>query len=513
MSLFSDTSKSSTANPAARPFSRSDYETSPRIGSQVRPMREQEVRDQEETVTIEKIGDFLDLDFRRLFVWLRSGMLLAVVLAMIGAISAVAYALLATPRYTVGTDILINPANLQVVSNDLYSQPGQVDGQVLNTRSKLRVLTSRNVLAHVVDKLDLASDLEFYDPTPRFSVSALLGLKKEVSKPDPKLAALESLEKRVESKADETSFVSTLLVSSESAAKAIEISQAMVNAFQDELAKADSDGANRAAKSLEERLGQLKSDAKAAEEKVEAYKRSHNLSASDGQLVSSQTMTQLNTQIISAQSRVIAAQSTYDSLLAASSNADLSDSVASATIVALREKANNLQRQIDAQSMTFGPRYPAIMRLQAELDGANSQLKVELTRTIENSKTMLDKSRASLTALTAQMDSLKGSVFSDNESQVALRELERDASAKSTIYESFMSRTRQITEREQINTTDVRVISTAVPPSSRSWPPPTTLLIALGLFAGFMLGMMIAVIRGISRDLRHPGQMSSAAYR
>lgn len=508
MSLFSDTSKSPAANPAARPFSRSDYETGPRVGGQFKTVRESE-----ETVTIEKIGDFLELDFRRLFVWLRSGLMVAVILAIIGAIGGVAFALLATPRYTVGTDILINPANLQVVSNDLYSQPGQVDGQVLNTRSKLRVLTSRNVLAHVVDDLNLVDDLEFYDPTPRFSVSALLGLKKEVSKPDPKLAALESLAKRVDSKADETSFVSTLLVSSESAGKAIEISQSIVSAFQDELAKADAEGANRAAKSLEERLGQLKSDATAAEQKVEAYKRRHNLSASDGQLVSSQTMTQLNTQIIAAQSRVIAAQSTYDALLAASTNANLSDSVASATIVALREKANNLQRQIDAQSMTFGPRYPAIMRLRAELDGANSQLKVELTRTIENAKAMLEKSQASLAALTTQMDTIKGSVFSDNESQVALRELERDASAKSTIYESFMSRARQITEREQINTTDVRVISTAVPPSSRSWPPPTMLMIALGLFAGFMLGMMLAVIRGMSRDLRQPGQMSSAAYR
>lgn len=510
MTMFSDSSRSSAGNPAARPFSRSDYESTPRIGGPVKVKRESEP---EAAVTIEKIGDFLELDFRRLFVWLRSGLMLAIALSVLGAIGGIAYAMLATPRYTVGTDILINPANLQVVANDLYSQPGQVDGQVLNTRSKLRVLTSRNVLAHVVDELDLASDLEFYDPTPRFSISALLSPKKDGPKPDPGMIALRNLEKRVDTKADETSFVSTLLVSAQTPGKAIEISQSMVKIFRDELARAEADGANRAANSLEERLGELKAEATAAEEKVEAYKRSHNLSATDGQLVSSQTMTQLNSQIVAAQSQVIAAQSAYDALLAASANAELSDSVASATIIALRDKAHALQRQIDAQSMTFGPRYPSIVRLGAELDAVKSQLGVELTRTIENAKATLEKSQASLAALKARMDDLEGSVFTDNESQVALRELERDAASKTAIYENFLSRARQITEREQIDTTDVRVISTAVPPSSRSWPPPITLMVALGLCGGFMLGMLLAVIRGMARDLRQPGQTSSAAFR
>jgi uncharacterized protein involved in exopolysaccharide biosynthesis len=102
------------------------------------------------------------------------------------------------------------------------------------------------------------------------------------------------------------------------------------------------------------------------------------------------------------------------------------------------------------------------------------------------------------------MTDMKGDVFSDNESQVALRELERDATSKTTIYESFLSRARQITEREQIDTTNVRVISGAVPPPARSWPPRTMLLVALGLFAGFFLGMLVALVRGISRDLRQP---------
>ncbi|RYF97276.1 MAG: lipopolysaccharide biosynthesis protein, partial [Caulobacteraceae bacterium] len=168
-----------------------------------------------ETVTLNKIGDFLELDFGRLFTWLRRGMLLGLILAVFGAVAGVAYAVLTPPKYTVSTDILIDPANLQVVPDDLYQQPGQVDNALLNAGSKFRVMTSGNVLSRVVDELNLAEDREFYDPDPGFSLSSLIPGSGDKAEPNPRLAALASLSKRVTAKADEKSFVATLFVSSE----------------------------------------------------------------------------------------------------------------------------------------------------------------------------------------------------------------------------------------------------------------------------------------------------------
>ena len=308
MSVFNDPPKPTYANPAARPFSRSDYDVAKPIGGAAVLHR---VAEPHPAVTIDKLGDFLELDFRRLFVWLRAGLRMATILAVVGGIAGGAYAMLSKPRYTVGTDILINPANLQVVANDLYSQPGQVDSQVLNTGSKVRVLTSRNVLTQVVDELQLYNDAEFFDPTPSL-LQELIGTDEPI--PDGRLAAQESLEKRVRAVADEKSFVATLLVSAETTTKAIAISQSMVKSFQEELARGEAEGANRAAAALDDRLDQLKSDVQIAEEKVEAYKRLHRLSSTDGKLVSSQSMAQLNAQLGEAQSRVIAAQASYDAL-------------------------------------------------------------------------------------------------------------------------------------------------------------------------------------------------------
>jgi succinoglycan biosynthesis transport protein ExoP len=457
------------------------------------------------TVTLDKIGDFLELDFGRLFVWLRNGLLLSTVLAGTGAVVGGAYAVLSKPRYTVTTDIMIDPANLQVVEGDLFSQPGQVDSQLLIAGSKLRVLTSRNVLARVVDDLDLVDDPEFVDTTaPLFALPNLFGGAASGTEEDPAVTALRALSERVSTKADEKSFVASLLVSAEDTDKAIAISDGIVEAFRNELAEAEADGASRAAASLDSRLDELKGDVQAAEERVEQFRRENNLAASsDGQLVSTQTMNALNTQVVEAQAKLIAAQTNYDTLVAA--GADANPSVGNvASLQALRDRAGALQQQLLAQSMTLGPRHPTIVGLTAELGAVQTQIRSEVDRAVASAKTALDEAQANLEALAAETRSLTSAVFTDNDLQVQLRELERDAASKTAIYESFLSRARQITEREQIDTTNVRVISTAVPPPGRSWPPRTVVVIGIGAFAGLLLGMGIAIAVGIWRDMRWP---------
>lgn len=438
-------------------------------------------------VTLEKVGDFLELDFRRIFAWLKAGLMLALVLAVLGAAAGAAYGLLAPRHYTVATDILVNPSNLQVIENDLYTQSGQAD-QVLNLRSKQRVLTSRNVLMRVVDQLGLAGDPDF----------------RSAKAADPRLAALSKLQDSVTSNADDKSFVTTLLVTARSPQKAIEISDAIVEAFQKELASTDAEGASRAAASLEASLAKLREGVQDAENKVEAYRREHNLSSSNGQLVSSQTMTQLNAQIVAARARAAAAQANYDTLVADGANGSSSGPAVSDWLVVLRDNVSKARQELNSQSVLLGPRHPSIQKLKVELSTAEDQLKAEYRRIVEIAKANRDAANTELASLEGQLNHLQGDVFSDSESQVALRELERDAASKTAVYERFLARARQIGEREQIDTTNVQVISAPMPPKGRSSPPGTLLLIAFGAVAGFAFGIMLSIARGVWKDLRGP---------
>ena len=75
--------------------------------------------------------------------WLRDGwkwIALSIVLCMAAAF---AYSLVVTSRYSVYTDIVIDPANLNVVTDDVFTTSPQRDAQLMEVESRLRVLTSR----------------------------------------------------------------------------------------------------------------------------------------------------------------------------------------------------------------------------------------------------------------------------------------------------------------------------------------------------------------------------------
>jgi uncharacterized protein involved in exopolysaccharide biosynthesis len=91
-----------------------------------------------------------------------------------------------------------------------------------------------------------------------------------------------------------------------------------------------------------------------------------------------------------------------------------------------------------------------------------------------------------------------GDVFSDDDAQVELRQLERASASKVAIYEAYLTRAQEITERSQIDTTNIRVISPAIAPISRSYPPRTIVLAGGGLFGGLLAGLGLAALAGFA---------------
>jgi Mrp family chromosome partitioning ATPase len=101
---------------------------------------------------------------------------------------------------------------------------------------------------------------------------------------------------------------------------------------------------------------------------------------------------------------------------------------------------------------------------------------------------------ARVEALSASLDQLKRQASSNNEQDVQLRALERDAKSQRDLLESYLAKYREATARDSIGAAspDARVISTATPSNLPSWPKklPTVLVAALAMFAlsvGFIL--------------------------
>ncbi|CAN7603797.1 MULTISPECIES: GumC family protein [unclassified Ensifer] len=437
--------------------------------------------------------------------WLRDGMLWIIAAVTICTFAALVYAMTASPRYTVYTDIVVDPSNLNVVSDDVFTSNPQRDAQLLEVESKLRILTSRNVLARVIDELQLTRDPEFVKPASFASLRNLFSSKQE-QEVNNELAAMRGLSERVEARREERSFVVVMKVWSEEPAKAVTLSNAIVDAFEQELFQSAAESAGRVAKNLNARLDELRRNVTDAERAVEDFRRVNGLQSTNGQLVSNQLSGELNTQVLDAQQRFIQAETRYNQMSAAIAQGRTASAseFESENMTNLREQYNLLQQQIASMQRTFGERHPRLVSARSERATIEGALADEARRILERAKADMDREQQALEALRGKANVEKSNVFTDNESQVQLRDLERDARAKAAIYETHLARAQQITEQQQIDTTNVRVISRALPPNARTWPPRTVTLLVAGAMLGLFLGVSAAIALGLWRYIRRP---------
>src|SRR5262249_23146166 len=138
------------------------------------------------------------------------------------------------PEYTASSQILIDPADLRAVDNGLVNANNQLPDAILSQlETQVRVLTSDNVLRRVVtqEKLDGARKLPGARPsllrTVATHVLGFAGIQLPNLTPDPTLAALDELHKRVRVKRAERTFVVDITVTTREREKSIRIANAI----------------------------------------------------------------------------------------------------------------------------------------------------------------------------------------------------------------------------------------------------------------------------------------------
>lgn len=441
--------------------------------------------------------------------WLRDGWKWIVAAVVVCTAAALVYSMAAAPRFTVYTDIVIDPANLNVVDDDVFTNSPQRDAQSMEVESKMRVLISRNVLARVIENLRLTEDDEFVGSGMMEGIKALIGLGPDGAsgQESREIAAMRALSERVEAQREDRSFVVALRVWTEDPAKSVEISNAIVAAFEHELFRSAAESAGRVADNMKERLDELRANVTQAERQVEAFRRANGLQSSvNGELVSNQLSVELNAQVLEAQQRLIQAQSRFTQMNAAIERGQTASSTVfdSETMNALRDQRNRLQQQIGSIERTYGPRHPRMISAVSERDTLDGAMNREARRILELARADFVREQASFDAMSRRAGEEKDNVFTDNAAQVQLRDLEREAASRAAIYETYLARAQQVAERQQIDATNVRVISRAVPPKARDWPPRKIVLLAAGAIGGLMLGTALAIWLGLWRFMRAP---------
>ena len=308
--------------------------------------------------------------------WLALGV--ALVLFALG----VAVVMNISPKYTATGAVLIDPHHQNLaqepVQTGLPPDTSAVDTQV-------EVLRSRALAEVVVRKMDLYNDPEFN-----------ADLKKRpgaIANPSP--AVVEKVTEQVMAhtkvKREGLTYVIQVAFTSKSATRAAAIVNTFMSSYMQRQLDAKSQAIIKANNDLGPNIERLRSDAEAAQAKVQQYKAAHNLMTVDaGQTMAAQEISTLNEQIAKAKAATAAHQARLETALAQVKNGgggqDVGAALGSQTINDLRKREADLSTRLAQLKTDFKDGYPDVQRTENELTAERSQIQQENNRVNYNQK-------------------------------------------------------------------------------------------------------------------------------
>ncbi len=445
-------------------------------------------------------------------------------MTLLGALAGVAIALSTPKTYEAATELIIDPRDLKLTESDLTQTMIASDATLAIIENQMRVLTSGAVLNKVVDKLNLVRDPEFNgeggSPGPLAIVRSLLSGKDKADGADDEVRrralAVNNLAESIKVERGGRTFVITVGARTHNADKSALIANTMTDVFFETYGQIQSETAGRATDELTARLDELRKGVEVAERKVGEFKATHDLVDAQGRLISDDELLKLNDQLSVARARTLElnarAASTKSIDVDAVLGGGLPEEVNSNTMADLRAQYATLKQEADRAAVRLGPRHPERIALDAQLAGARERIAAELRRIGSSLQVELRRAVQLEQELSARLARLKvrsGDVGND---LVSLRELEREAAAKRSVYEAFLLRARETSERRDINTANVSVISKAFPPLEPSGPSRSLIALA-GMLLGFAAGVGLGGMRGAYESLRETADERRAAPR
>ena len=243
---------------------------------------------------------------------------------------------------------------------------------------------------------------------------------------------------------------------------------------------------------LEGRVGELRGAVGAAEDRIAAYRASRGLVRGVLAGLDTEQVSRLSIDLMQARNETSQVQARLD---AARGKAGAAAQAAIAPSVApLRAQQDQLAAQLQSLLARRGPHHPDALALQSQLAEAARSVGAEIARVVAAAEAELRADRERVASLEASLRSVQATQEKNEQAQVQLNALQRDADASRTLLQSVLERVQQTVQQTAIETPDARLISAATPPGQASFPRAVPLLAAacaFGVFFGLLLAYLL----------------------
>ncbi len=160
----------------------------------------------------------------------------------------------------------------------------------------------------------------------------------------------------------------------------------------------------------------------------------------------------------------------------------------------LRSQEAQLQSRMAGLRVTYGPRNPAILEIQNQIDAIHKQMVGELGSIRNQAKKSYELAQANEDAIRKQLALQQEKVSSLGNRIAALAFLREQEATSRRLYQDLYTRLEEANIAAGVRSSGMAVVDPALPPS-RVASPVLRMNLAVGIAGGFLFGTLLAVYR------------------
>ena len=434
-----------------------------------------------------------EIDLTALLGTLWRGRLVILFCAVLLTLIAGFYAFrVAVPKYRSTASLALEIRTENVVDLESVVSGASTEGAAINT--ELEVIRSTGLLEELVRELDLTEDPEFnarLRPEPAISLAPVRAAIREFLSPEPVEDTTEataddpvmrntiaSVRGAISATNQRDTYVFLISATTTSPRKSERMANTLADLYIQDQINQKFNATENAVAWLSERVVDLEAELATRQDEIKALTAQSDVLSEEGLLALGQQSRDLRDRLAQTEASAATLRSRLERVQASREAGELG---------AVAETYG------DATLRSYAP--DAAEGDPVALETFNNRLELLISR----DETSLERTEQQASALQESYARLEQQIATQTDSFEQLQQLQREAEATRTLYETFLARLKETTVQRGLQQADSRVLSRAVPGTYIE--PAKTRILALGFILGAMIGCGIV----LARQMLHSG--------
>ena len=269
-----------------------------------------------------------------------------------------------------------------------------------------------------------------------------------------------------------------------------------LNNYIEQNYKARYEATTAASKFLEQELDELSVKVRRSEDARIAYERNNQIWTVDESKtnnVTTQRLGDLNKELTDAQSDSLKKQALYE--YAKAGDVDAVPAIRDNSVLQdMQKKRADLSVQYTDAVNQYGPNFPKVQRLQAQIKEMDDQMMRERKGIAGQLESDYREAKQHEELLSRALDQQKAEVASMSEKMIEYNVLKREAETNKSLYDSLQTKLKEAQISSGLKSSNIRIMDPAMVPTTPARPAKTR-NIALAIIVGLVGGIGLALLR------------------